>query len=409
MDEQNLYHFCKCQYQLYSVPIRIYRNGRLVMTYDNYNIGKYECYRDEAVLHTLESIRDKPIFFNIQKALLLEGAVFHPASGTLIYVGLVRPVRITEAITRRYLGATDLPNDAILQFHAYLNSLPMIAPGLFAVLLSALNTFVNGSIVEPRDIFESNLEPNIDPGINSALLAQREKRYFGGVGSQNAYDMERHILSLVKHGMTAQLKQMKERAGFTMYGDAASPDAWRMTKNHCVSGISLVSRAAISAGLPEEEALQMCDLYIQKAELCKTGRSLNNVRYDMLLDFAERVAELRLNTTESQIVRSVSSYIVDHLEEKISLADLAERYNVNKSYLCKLFHREMGMSITEFTNYHKVNMAKQMLSFTDKPLIEIANYLNFCSQSYFQQVFKKQTGLTPTAYRSKEGISRSLI
>lgn len=61
------------------------------------------------------------------------------------------------------------------------------------------------------------------------------------------------------------------------------------------------------------------------------------------------------------------------------------------------------MGITEFTNYHKVNMAKQFLRFTDKPLIEISNYLNFCTQSCFQQVFKKVTGLTPTACRNGEG------
>lgn len=204
--------------------------------------------------------------------------------------------------------------------------------------------------------------------------------------------------------LPATRKEVFQAAGFSMAGDAANPDAWWVTKDRCVVGIALVSRAAISAGLPEAEAMQLCDLYIQKAELCKTGRSLNGVRCDMLLDFAERVAELRLNTAESRVVKSVSSYIMDHLEEKISLAELAERFSVNKNYLCRLFHSEMGMSVTEFTNYHKVNMAKQMLRFTGKSLIEISNYLNFCSQSYFQQVFKKQTGLTPTEYRNSGGL-----
>lgn len=407
MDEQSLYHFCKCQYQLYEVPIRIYRGGRLVMKFDDYNIGEYEDNRDAVTLRTLSGIRNVPVYFNIQQALLLEGAVFHRPSDTAIWVGFARPVRITESITRRHLrdmGVNDLPKEAILRMHSYMNNLPMIAPGLFAVILSALNTFVNDSIVEPRDIFESNLEADMDAGVSSALLSQREERYFGGENNQNAYDMEQRILFLVKHGMTEELQKITQTAGFTMIGDAANPDAWRMTKDRCVVGIALVSRTAVSAGLPEAEAMQLCDLYIQKAELCKTGRSLNAVRYDMLLDFTERVAELRLNTAESRVVKSVSGYIVDHLEEKISLADLAERFSVNKNYLCKLFHSEMGMSVTEFTNYHKVNMAKQMLRFTDKPLIEISNYLNFCSQSYFQQVFKKQTGLTPTEYRNNGSL-----
>lgn len=403
MDERSLYHFCKCQYQLYEVPLRIYRSGKLVMKFDEYTSGiaGYEANRDKVIVESLRARPSRPVVFQTQSGLLLDGGVFSQDEEWLIYAGLVRPARVTQPALRRYFtgqGVRDLPEEALQQFLSYVNSLPIIAPGLFAVILSGLNIFLNDTIVEPRDIFEGSPEPGA--GIEAALLSQREERYFGGVNSVNAFEMERHILFLVGHGMVRELKKLcEESAGFNILGDAANPDAWRISKDRCITGVSLVSRAAIAAGLPETEGLQMCDLYIQKAELCKTGRSLNTVRYEMLLDFTERVEALQFSRVQSRVVREASAYIMDHLEEKIALADLAQRFSVNKNYLCRLFRKEMGVGITEFTHRHKVELAKQLLRFTDKPLIEIANYLNFCSQSYFQKVFKELTGCTPSEYR----------
>lgn len=289
-----------------------------------------------------------------------------------------------------------------MRFHGYMNSLPILAPGLMAVILSGINAVVNGSVIEPRNIFENNVEASgTDTGIGKSMLAQREMRYFGGMDNVNAHDIESRFLFYVKNGMVKELREMcRQEPGFQLYGDAANPDAWRITKDRCIVAVAVVSRAAIAAGLPTIEGAQLCDLYIQKTELCKTGRTLNQVRYDMLIDFTERVRELQLRTVENQLIRSVTDYILEHLEDKVTLTELAKRFNLNKNYLCGMFKEEMGIGITEYANYHKVNMAKQLLRFTDKPLSEISSYLSFCSQSYFQKVFKRVTGMTPTAYRN---------
>lgn len=44
-----------------------------------------------------------------------------------------------------------------------------------------------------------------------------------------------------------------------------------------------------------------------------------------------------------------------------------------------------------------------MLRYSDYEVKEIANYLSFCSQSYFGNIFRKQTGMTPARYRKKYG------
>lgn len=403
-NREALLHFCKCQYQLYEVPIRVFENGKLIARFDNYDIGDFEESRNATIVKTMERRDRQDIVFGIQASLLQDGAVFEKKGDLFLYVGPARGVSITVPIARRYfetLGVLDHLEEQVQKFLLYMNSLPVIAPGLFVVILSALNAFLNDEVVEPGSIFAHNTESAPDPVVNTEMLTQREERYFGSNNTPNAVDMEKRFLFCVKNGMVKELRELCEAtSGFEILGSAESPDAWRMTKDRCIVGVAITSRTAMSAGLPPLEASQLCDLYIQKAELCTTAEGLNRVRYDMLLDFTERVRDLNFHGTENQLVQQVANFILEHLEEPISLATLAENFDVNKNYLCSVFRREIGMSVTEYIQRHKINIAKQMLRFTDKSLIEIANYLSFCSQSYFQQVFRKVTGVTPTAYRN---------
>lgn len=407
MELDTLLHFCACQYQLYEIPLRVYRSGKLICKMDRSKLGKYDDEREATIIRDVSVFRDRTIHFAIQASLLLEGAVFDKNSDLFIYVGLARGVHITFPIAQRYLmamGADAMTEEEVRGFQEYMNQMPVVAPGLFVVVLSALNTFLNQEIIEPGDIFARNVVGQVDTGVRKQMLNQREVRYFGG-GENNAnfIDTEERFLFFVRNGMVQELKAYCESCqGFEMIGNAENPDAWRVVKDKCIVAVALVSRAAIRAGLSPLESAQLCDLYVQKIELCRTAETLNRVRYNMLLDFTERVRELQFSRTNNELVNQVCRYILEHLEDPLTLQELAGRFGVNKNYLCAVFKDEIGKGITEYIHYNKTNAAKQMLRYTDKSLIEIANYLSFCSQSYFQQVFKKVTGLTPTAYRNAE-------
>lgn len=72
---------------------------------------------------------------------------------------------------------------------------------------------------------------------------------------------------------------------------------------------------------------------------------------------------------------------------------------LNHTSLCRLFKECTGMTVGAYATGLKVKEAKRLLRATDKPLSEIAQYLGFSSQSYFQNVFKRGTGVTPGEYR----------
>ena len=65
------------------------------------------------------------------------------------------------------------------------------------------------------------------------------------------------------------------------------------------------------------------------------------------------------------------------------------------------FKKELGFDVCSFIMRCKLEEAKSLLTYSDKTLSEISNYLCFSSQAYFQTVFKKKYGLTPTQYRNQ--------
>ena len=60
------------------------------------------------------------------------------------------------------------------------------------------------------------------------------------------------------------------------------------------------------------------------------------------------------------------------------------------------------MNIGAFITQSKLREAQSLLKYSDMTIAEISNYLCFSSQSYFQNVFKNECGITPAKYRKYE-------
>lgn len=72
---------------------------------------------------------------------------------------------------------------------------------------------------------------------------------------------------------------------------------------------------------------------------------------------------------------------------------------MKRTYLCNLFMRETGMTVNHYIASAKMDEAKRLMRVTHKSIAEIAECLGFSSQSCFQKVFKKYTGVTLGEYQ----------
>ncbi len=172
----------------------------------------------------------------------------------------------------------------------------------------------------------------------------------------------------------------------------------RNVRYHLIISIALVCRYCIEAGLSPEIAYSISDLYIQKADICTSEKELEVLRKEVTFDYAKRM-QMQKKRVYSKHVVTAMDYIKDHIQERISMEQLALVTNIHPNYLSKIFREEMKVTISTYIRERKIEAASYELKHTNISIADITSMFQFSSQSYFIQVFKKKYGSTPMEYR----------
>ena len=182
----------------------------------------------------------------------------------------------------------------------------------------------------------------------------------------------------------------------------------RNNQYHFAIGVGIIARVCIDGGMKHNIAYTLSDIYIRRGDKCRAPQELIELTGTMMLDFAERMAEIRKENSVSLHVRRTVDYIYENLHEPLTLKMAAEHERLDPSYLSKLFAKEMGIPIKAYILKAKINTAQNILTFSDFSIADISNSLGFSSQSAFAAAFRKTTGLTPIQYRSRYSEEYSL-
>ena len=104
----------------------------------------------------------------------------------------------------------------------------------------------------------------------------------------------------------------------------------------------------------------------------------------------------------STLVQSIICHVEEASSEKYDLSSLALSLGFNKNYLCTVFRRETGITISEYINYHRIRKMLITLQYNgynkEAPIHDLADKFGYANASYFNRVFKKYTGMTPTEF-----------
>ena len=82
-----------------------------------------------------------------------------------------------------------------------------------------------------------------------------------------------------------------------------------------------------------------------------------------------------------------------------ALNELAEMFDLNVTFCCSLFNKNLGCSFMEYCAKLKMEKAAEMIKDGEMDIYRIAEYLNY-DYFYFNKLFKKHYGMTPRRYRS---------
>ena len=89
---------------------------------------------------------------------------------------------------------------------------------------------------------------------------------------------------------------------------------------------------------------------------------------------------------------------------ELTLAELADKVNIPAHYVSQIINEKLGVNFLDFINGYRVKAAQEMLTdskWSHYTIIAIAYEAGFNAKSTFYAVFKKQAGMTPSAYRKQ--------
>lgn len=107
------------------------------------------------------------------------------------------------------------------------------------------------------------------------------------------------------------------------------------------------------------------------------------------------------------VLKRVTDYIGDHIDENISLERLAAVACMSRFHFARLFRHSSGLSPMEYVKRERIELAKQLLARREVRISAIAVEVGFFDQSHFTRVFRKLTGMSPGRYSRHLQTGRS--
>lgn len=281
-----------------------------------------------------------------------------------------------------------------------MNAIPVIPLENFLHIILLVNFYLNG---ERLDLSALPLYDQILQFENQSPLGANDNNMPDRLTSEakafhNSLEYEQQMLAYVTDGNVDGLSHflMKNPPGGV--GKVAN-HYLRQVKNIFVVVVTLVSRAAINGGLMEEEAMSLSDYYIQYCEDLFDTTAIGALQYHMIMDFTSKVKKEKGLTPASPLIKKVIRFVRHNLSSDLSVTLIAEHIHMSRSALSTRFKKEVGITLASFIQNERLEKAKSLLQHTDKSLSEISLFLCFSSQSHFQNVFKKESGMTPNTFR----------
>ncbi len=141
----------------------------------------------------------------------------------------------------------------------------------------------------------------------------------------------------------------------------------------------------------------------------KFSRRLISTNIELLLNYCMRFYSRQFATREVQnkdVLTRFENLLDDyftgdkpHMEGLPTVRYFADKICLSPNYFGDLVKKQTGVNAQEYIQNKIIDLAKSMLLGSEKSITEISYDLGFQYSQHFNRVFKKNTGLTPTAYR----------
>ena len=172
--------------------------------------------------------------------------------------------------------------------------------------------------------------------------------------------------------------------------------------------VHLVGTAAgellkLLSGRPLCSPVQNVERYAREVEellrLCPRTAPLTDVEISMVLSrlLHQSILDLSAPAEPQTLAERAMNYLSLHMNEPVSLPQVAENLFISPAHLGRVFKAEWGMTPHQYLTHCRLRAADKLLSTGAMKVAEVASLTGFCSPSHFVNTYKKYYGITPAS------------
>ena len=395
---EQLIYYSRQFANMFGLPVRIYENSEKIYSFSPVNF-----IADPVTLCEKDILKEtSEVAYYVYNNFFYYGIVNH--GNYKFVVGPVSELTPSDHELKRIAFLLNINDSDPALFISEMKNLSGLHLDTLLQMIVLYNFTVNKTMYDISDIrIKTEEQTNISANLKS-------EDFFSGSSPEFKQNYSRSYLierDMIKKTMSGDVQGLID--GATKIPSVSSgklaPHLLRHQKNFFIRLETIISRAAIEAGLDVEEVFSLEEKYIEKCESLNDIDRIKNLQYHMIIDYADRVSKnLSYNEKDSKLVNKIAKYIRNHISENIKTSDIADFLGRSRGGVTTEFKKLTGINLSDFIKIKKIQEAEELLYQTDKSLVSISEYLGFSSQAHFCKVFKDIKGITPTEYRNKNSI-----
>ena len=163
--------------------------------------------------------------------------------------------------------------------------------------------------------------------------------------------------------------------------------------------------------LRKAEVPELVPMVMQR--LCQWDKQELEHRQPVLMGYVnalvgELLSKLPLveRNTDQMLTHRLILYLLENYTRPITLEDVAKALGYSKYHISHVIAETFGCNFRTLINSYRISLAQSLLLAGDMTVGEAADACGFQNQSSFNRVFLQQCGVTPSAFRSRQGVKK---
>ena len=325
-----------------------------------------------------------------------------PEEAGFLWIGPYLTSLPPEPFVRNKLEPFTLPEEYVRQVMKYYANLPLLQDEnmLFIIVKTLGNTLWGVG-----QYTFSNIEDTFNDQVSPAMMPQA---YASNADTplhidllERHYENERELMHAVSQGHLLELSAI-DSAVYMQGTEQRVPDTLRNRMNYLIILNTLLRKAAEQGSVHPLHIDRLSSQFAVQIEQLVSLEGSIELQRRMIHKYCLLVRNHSLRDYSALLGRAITLIEYD-LTADLSLSALAQRLNVNSSYLSGLFRREMGCTLTDFVNRKRMEQAVFLLNSTQLQVQAISAECGIQDVNYFIKLFKRHIGITPKMYRKQAG------